>query len=473
MQVMRFAHAAAVLAVVIAFTPSLTSRESDVVRHFTPRDQEVERYEYVPVSVPTGTTRLTFAYHYDAKGGANAIDLGVFEPGPLALSSRALRGWSGGSRDTVTIGIDDASPGYWPGPLPPGEWHVMLGLYKVAPEGVDVTVSTTFSREPAGAIKPLPMRNAAPLKRGPDWYAGVVHAHTTESDGVLTASELIEKARGERLDFIAITDHNNTTHQRVALDRPDLLVITGEEVTTPNGHFNVWGLGGDRDYIDFRIRAGDGALATLMEKAHRRGAVIGINHPVTDCLACTWTHDVPAAVAAIEIANGSLTARQQSMAMWDTLLRAGRRITAVEGRDWHRGPDPIGAPVLRVRADELSTPAVLDALRRGRAIVMANASMPPPDFTIATDDATFRVGDTVTIPRGTRLHVRVDVPPSLRTARVEWVWNGETLARLLIGSDGRVTDERYAVSSGYARVHLVDTDGNLIAVTNPIFVIVR
>src|SRR5262245_7300350 len=473
MQGLRFRRAAAVLAALIAFTPSLTSRELSVVRHFTPRDQDVDRYEYVPISVPPGTTRLTITYRYDTKGGANVIDLGVFEPGSLALGSPAFRGWSGGSRDTVTIGIDDASPGYWPGPLPPGEWHVMLGLYKVSPEGVDVTITTTFSREPPGAIKPLPTRNAAPLKRGPDWYVGIVHAHTTESDGVLTTSELIEKARDERLDFIAVTDHNNTTHQRVALDRPDVLVITGEEVTTPNGQFYVWCLGGQRDYVDFRVRAADAALSTLIEKAQRRGAVIGINHPVTDCLACTWTHEVPAAVAAIEIANGSLTARQQSMAMWDTLLRAGRRITAVEGRDWHRGPEPIGAPVLRVRANELSTPAVLDALRRGRAIVMANARMPPPEFTIATDAATVQIGDTLTVPRGTRLHVRVEVPPSLRTARVEWVWNGETLARWPIGSDGRVTDERYAASSGYARVHLVDTDGNLIAVTNPVFVIVR
>src|SRR5262249_2288438 len=139
------AHAAALLAAFIAFTPSLSSRESTLVRHFTPRDQEVDRYVYVPVSVPAGTTRLTIAYRSDSKGGANVIDLGVFEPGSLALGSPALRGWSGGSRDTVTIGVADASPGYWPGPLPPGEWHVMLGLYKVAPEGVDVTIGTTLS----------------------------------------------------------------------------------------------------------------------------------------------------------------------------------------------------------------------------------------------------------------------------------------------------------------------------------------
>src|SRR5262245_53568515 len=289
MQGLRFRRAAAVLAALIAFTPSLTSRELSVVRHFTPRDQEVDRYVYVPISVPAGTTRLTISYRYDTMGGANVIDLGVFEPGSLALGSPAFRGWSGGSRDTVTIGVGDASPGYWPGPLPPGEWHVVLGLYKVSPEGVDVTIRTTLSSEPAAATRPIPTRHSVPLKRGPDWYVGVVHAHTTESDGVLSVTDLIEQARSERLEFIAITDHNNTTHQRVDLDRPDLLVITGEEVTTPNGHFNVWGLGGERDYVDFRLRAGDGALSTVMEHAQRRGALIGINHPVTDCLACTWT----------------------------------------------------------------------------------------------------------------------------------------------------------------------------------------
>src|SRR5262249_37810006 len=96
---LRLAHAAALLAAFMAFTPSLTSRDLNVARHFTPRDQEVDRYEYVPILVPAGTTRLTIAYRYDSKGGANVIDLGVFEPGSLALGSPALRGWSGGSRD--------------------------------------------------------------------------------------------------------------------------------------------------------------------------------------------------------------------------------------------------------------------------------------------------------------------------------------------------------------------------------------
>ena len=66
--------------------------------HYTAQDREVGRYQYVPVAVPPGATRLTLAYAYDKAGGANAVDLGLFEPGSLDLGSPAFRGWSGGAR---------------------------------------------------------------------------------------------------------------------------------------------------------------------------------------------------------------------------------------------------------------------------------------------------------------------------------------------------------------------------------------
>src|SRR5437016_858327 len=63
--------------------------------HYTPQDRETSRYQYVPVPVPEGTTRLTIAYAYDKAGGANVVDLGLFEPGSLDLGTPAFRGWSG------------------------------------------------------------------------------------------------------------------------------------------------------------------------------------------------------------------------------------------------------------------------------------------------------------------------------------------------------------------------------------------
>ena len=83
--------------------------------------------------------------------------------------------------------------------------------------------------------------------RGARWYSGALHVHTVHSDGTLTVDEVSRLAREAGLDFLAITDHNNTAHQVDPVPADGLLRIVGEEVTTPGGHASVWGLGGERD----------------------------------------------------------------------------------------------------------------------------------------------------------------------------------------------------------------------------------
>jgi hypothetical protein len=457
----------------ISASPLLEPRSITITRHFTPRDQQVTRYAYVPVDVPAGTTKIAFAYRYDKAGGENVIDFGLFEPGSLALGSPAFRGWSGGAQDSISVGVDGASPGYWPGPLPAGQWHAVLGLYKVGAAGVDVNLTVTTSNEPiAGSTPSVRARSAGPLKRGAAWYVGAMHMHTLESDGALSPVQLVDKARGEKLDFVILTDHNNTTHQLSDLDRPDLLVISGEEATTPGGHFGVWGLSGPRAYVDFRVQPGDPAIAAVMQKAVDRGALISVNHPFTDCFACSWTHAVPAAVSAIEIANGTATGRQQAIAMWDALLREGRRLTAVGESDWHRGTGPIGAPASRVYAPELSTRAILDAIKAHHVIVMAASSLPPPQIVARAGSSTAGVGDELRVTPGTPVTIDVSVDPeAYRGDRVDLVWRGETLVHTPIPADGKLSFERFPPESGYFRVEIAGSDGVRRAVANPIFIV--
>ena len=103
-----------------------TASRQTITRRFTPDDQRVGRYQYVPFDVPPGATRLDVTYSYDAAGGDNVVDLGLFEPGSLALNTRAFRGYSGGARRSVSIAPDQATPGYRAGPLPAGRWKIHL-----------------------------------------------------------------------------------------------------------------------------------------------------------------------------------------------------------------------------------------------------------------------------------------------------------------------------------------------------------
>ncbi len=444
-----------------------------VKAHFTQKQQQVDRYVEVPFDVPPGTTRIDLELKYGRANGENVVDLGLLEPGSLELGTKAFRGWTGGERSAIFVSAADATPGYWPGPLQAGRWNVGLGLYKVGASGVDVEVTVRTSSAPLTAPMPvLPGRAKEPIRTGPAWYSGALHAHTHNSDGALSAQALARKARAEGLDFLAITDHNNTASQRETIDVPGLLTILGEEVTTPGGHANVWGLGGARDFVDFRVSPGDPAIHTLFRAAAARGALIGINHPYSACVACSWTHPVPEAVKTIEITGREPAEIVRAVALWDMLLTAGRRVTAIGVSDWHRGDTPIGAASVRVWANELSTRAILDSIRAGRVIVMADAATPPPDVRLTSGSKEARVGDTLALARGDGYALDVVLAadaPLYRGAKAEVFWNGERVAEAPM-EGGKFRLERFGSANGYLRVHILAANGAPLAVTNPVWI---
>jgi hypothetical protein len=437
--------------------------------HYGPREREAGRYQYVPVDVAEGATRLRIAYAYDHAEGGNVVDLGLFEPGPLELGRARCRGWSGGERSEVTVSTTTATPGYWPGPLPAGRWHVAFGLYQVAPQGVDVELTIETSQEPEASASPAatPCPGPAEPRAGPAWYRGDLHTHTVHSDGKLTVAELVEAARAAGLEFIAITDHNNTTHQADGFRDPALLTIVGEEITTPGGHANAWGLG-PRDFVDFRVRPGDPWIEELARGVAATGAVLSLNHPTAQCAQCGWEHAVPAAASAIEIWNGWSGPQEAAVALWDRLLRSGRRLTAVGSSDFHRRPQPLGRGSVRVWAPELRTPAILRSIREGRVIVMGDGSSPAPMVLLRIEGQEAGIGDTVTLRPGQPYSIAVQAPPLARGVAIVY-WNGEKAGEVPLGPSPS-SYEGTATGEGYVRVLIRDASGGAWALTNPVFV---
>jgi len=269
--------------------------------HLTPPATGESRYYYVPFQVPPGASQINISYDYDRANESNVLDIGLFDSrfSELAADVSGFRGWSGGRRSEIFVSREAATPGYIPGELPAGTWRIILGLYRMAPEGVDVTfkinIETTETKinkmsspqpfAPADKSK----RELAP-KKSRRWVAGDLHMHTVNSDGDWTVPQLIAAAGSARLDFISITDHNTFSHHaeidRLARDQTNLLVIRGEEITTYGGHANAWGLPANA-LIDFRVAPGDReAMARVAAETHRRGALISINHPFAACAGC-------------------------------------------------------------------------------------------------------------------------------------------------------------------------------------------
>ncbi|MBA2528484.1 MAG: PHP domain-containing protein, partial [Euzebyales bacterium] len=86
----------------------------------TPEDRARSIYSYVGFDVPPGTPAVSLKLLYDTASAV--LDLGLFD-------ADGFRGYSGGARDSVVVTRTAATPGYLPGPLPAGEWRVLLGLH--------------------------------------------------------------------------------------------------------------------------------------------------------------------------------------------------------------------------------------------------------------------------------------------------------------------------------------------------------
>lgn len=460
--------------------PGRSTAPHSITRHFTPADRVSGRYQYVPFDVPAGTGTLRISYQYDRANGNNVVDLGLFEPGSLELGTRAFRGYSGGAKAAVTISAAETTPGYRPGPLPAGQWHALLGLYKVDERGVTVTVTVDTE---AGADPPAPgmvrlkpdttlRPDATSRPDGARWVMGALHMHTLHSDGTVSPVELMRQARDAGFDFVAITDHNNTMHTDDPalgnLDRP--LWIVGEEVTTPGGHANVWGLKAG-DWVDFRIAPGDRRINDLVGAARRLGGLFSINHPASECAGCGWSHEVVDGIEGVEISNGRHGEVEKALAFWDKLLVTGRRITGVGSSDWHAAPNPIDGANVRVYADALTEEAILSAIRNGRVIVMGRARDETPEIIVRAGDQAARGGQSLTVAAGAPMVVEINAASLKgRHGTLVAVTNGVRGAAVSLDESGQLR-MRQRASPGYLRFELYAEDGSLFAATNPVYLV--
>ena len=113
-------------------------------------------WQYLPVEVPPGSAALRVELDYDQSGAI--LDLGCFGPA-------GFRGWSGGARSSFVITPGEATPGYLPGELEPGQWHVAIGLYRLPPDGAAV-LGNGFGEQHARPAAPGPAcRRPGPAQR--------------------------------------------------------------------------------------------------------------------------------------------------------------------------------------------------------------------------------------------------------------------------------------------------------------------
>jgi PHP domain len=346
--------------------------------HWKAADRAEAYYRYVPFTVPAGARGLQARLSYQQ--GPAVLDLGLLDPS-------GFRGWSGGARDGFALTPAAATPGYLPGPLPAGEWQAMLGLYRVPEDGVDWTLEIEIGAvsppqpPPPGPLPARPPRRALPASAGRRWLAGDLHSHTVHSDGTLHVDELARVARGQGLDFLAVTDHNTISHHAelsATSRRTGVLLLPGQEVTTPDGHA---GAIGTSRWVDFRQPP---------ETWRAAGGLLCVNHP-TDA-GCGWRLPLSERMHLVEAWHGSWDRNWPDQESWQALIGAQPEagVGAEEGDDpastwWRRfGAVPVGGsdfhrfdgalPGRPTTWVEVEGDDVLGALRAGRVALSANPS---------------------------------------------------------------------------------------------------
>lgn len=439
-------------------------------------------YQEHPFDVPAGVTRIDVVFTHQHRGAGTELEVGLFDP-------QRFRGTSRFSKEQFHLTEFDTTPSYLAGPLPAGRWRLSLGIPAIgagSSSAWTAAIRLTTTATPIDGLGPV-------LKTDPGWYVGDFHAHTLHSDafGCLAADEttprgcqpweVVEAARTRGLDFVAITDHNTTSHHQdlatLQATLTSLLLLRGQEMTTFHGHANVYGTS---RVVDFRLGFEGRSMAHVMDDVAREGALLSINHPARDtgdrCTGCGW--DAPGTpwdrIEAMEVINGGvIEGRTAGLPFWYARLNEGGRLTGLGGSDDHSARSPrgrIGAPATVVFAEELSEAAILAGVRSGRVYVRTRGPEGPRlDLTGTTGAQTVPMGGAILVPdtdAAVRLTIRVG---NAAGQRAEIVRSGEVVATLPVATaDATLSHDLHLTPGQWVHVRLRDEDG-LTAFSNPIY----
>jgi hypothetical protein len=239
---------------------------------------------------------------------------------------------------------------------------------------------------------------------------------------------------------------------------PDLLVITGEEVTTRNGHWLALGLP-PGEWIDWRYRSRDDAYPRFARQVHGAGGLVVPAHPYCPYVACQWKYGYQGADA-VEVWNGPWTYDDESAVdTWDAHLaehlRAGRPwLPAMGNSDAHSVPQVIGLPHNVVLAEDLTRDQVLAALRAGRSWLAESASV-QLDFTATGHGRQAGIAERLSVPADAPVDVRLTVA-GVPNGTVRFVTDEGQLHQESLAADGTgtVVWRTTASLAGYVRAEV-------------------
>jgi hypothetical protein len=352
---------------------------------------------------------------------------------------------------------------------------------------VALAAGTWYTAVPPRARVLPPPRAALPMP-----VRGVIHVHTSRSDGTGTPDEVAAAASRAGLQFVITTDHGDGTR---APDPPSyrsgVLCIDAVEISTNGGHLLALGLGATPYPLG-------GESRDVVEDVLRMGGLSLIAHPISEKAELNWT-DWTEPFGGLEWLNGDTEWRDERpmqlarallsypfrkpealallldrsdavMRQWDALTRA-RRVVAVAGADAHariplaaesesyRSPNALHLPGYEAmfRTFSVALPqavlsgdavtdarAVVEELRQGRVYSAIDAVAGPVAFAFSATSGKHRAvaGEALTIDVAPSLHVDAQAPAD---ALISLIQDGQQVLETQGSTLGYMAEPRPAV----------------------------
>jgi len=281
------------------------------------------------------------------------------------------------------------------------------------------------------------------------WFRGILHTHTTASDGKWEPEQVVRWYADQGYDFVCLTDHGKVT--RIEPEPGGPLLIPGEEIDFADperrvGYHMVALDIADAISINRTARGQEG-----VDRIRQAGGEAILCHPYWSSQTVEDLRSIEGALG-VEVFNTSCQvsiAKGLSSVHWDDALGRGKRWFgfAVDDSHWRR-MDGAGGWVM-VRAAELSRAAIMAALRAG-----AFYSSQGP------------VVEEITFTEPGRVRVRCSPARD-----VHFVARGSRGYCVHAGSEGPLLTEaegEFRPDQGYLRIEVVDAAGRT-AWTNPWF----
>lgn len=439
-----------------------------------------------PFDVPTGTARIDVETTFTDGDRGTALEFGLYDP-------VRFRGASRFSKSRFFLTRTAATASYSAGELQPGKWRLLIGVPSIR-DGVTSRYHVRVTLTPEGPAQPAVSELPVGPATGPRWFQGDLHTHTLHSDGFGCADgrggagpcavhQVIDAAVRRGLDFVAVTDHNTTSHHQdlatLQLQHDRLLLLRGQEVTSFYGHANVFGTS---EVVDFRIGHPGVTASAIFAQARALGGLLVVNHPAREtgekCTGCGWSAPNTdwSQVEALEVLNMfTVSGPTAGEPFWHARLNEGHRITGVGGSDDHgastRAGSAVGTPATVIQADVLSEAGLLRGIRGGRVYIKVRGPE-GPDVEFGAPAIKAGMGDVVKLDTAQqRVAFRLQVKRGVGQ-HVDVIRNGAVVAKAVpepIAAVDATVDFSVDVARGdWVRVNLRDAAGTTL-LTNPIY----